>query len=61
MIDPRERFTAAADLYHRYRPSYPDALLDWLEQATGARPPARPTWGAGPGSPRASWPREASP
>jgi SAM-dependent methyltransferase len=41
MIDPLERFTAAADLYHRYRPSYPDALLDWLEQATGARPPAR--------------------
>jgi SAM-dependent methyltransferase len=41
MIDPRERFSAAADLYHRYRPSYPDALLDWLERATGVRPPAR--------------------
>ena len=41
MIDPRERFSAAADLYHRYRPSYPDALLDWIEQTTALRPPAR--------------------
>ncbi len=41
MIDPRERFSAAADLYHRYRPSYPAALLDWIEQTTGRRPAAR--------------------
>jgi SAM-dependent methyltransferase len=41
MIDPRDRFSAAADLYHRYRPSYPDALPDWIEQTTGRRPPAR--------------------
>jgi SAM-dependent methyltransferase len=41
MIDSRERFSAAADLYHRYRPSYPDALFGWIEQTTGLRPPAR--------------------
>jgi SAM-dependent methyltransferase len=41
MMDPRERFSAAADLYHRYRPSYPKALLDWIDELTGLRPPAR--------------------
>ena len=41
MIDPRDRFSDAADLYHRYRPSYPGALLDWIEGTTGLRPPAR--------------------
>jgi SAM-dependent methyltransferase len=41
MMDPRERFSAGADLYHRYRPSYPEALLDWIDQSTGLRPPAR--------------------
>ena len=41
MIDPRERFSAAADLYHRYRPTYPPALLDWIGETTGLRPPAR--------------------
>jgi ubiquinone/menaquinone biosynthesis C-methylase UbiE len=41
MIDPRERFSAAADLYHRYRPSYPAAVLEWIDEATGLRPPAR--------------------
>jgi SAM-dependent methyltransferase len=41
MIDPRERFSAAADLYHRHRPSYPEALFDWLAATTGLRPPAR--------------------
>jgi SAM-dependent methyltransferase len=41
VIDPRERFSAAADLYHRYRPSYPDALMGWIERTTGLRPPAR--------------------
>ena len=41
MIDPRDRFSAAADLYHRYRPSYPGALVDWIEQTTGRHPPAR--------------------
>jgi len=41
MMDPRERFSAAADLYHRYRPSYPEALLDWIDESTGLRPPAR--------------------
>lgn len=28
--DSRERFTGAADLYERYRPSYPAALVDWI-------------------------------
>jgi SAM-dependent methyltransferase len=41
MIDPRERFSAAADLYHRYRPTYPAALLEWIDETTGLRPPAR--------------------
>lgn len=30
MKDPRERFTAAAADYDRHRPSYPDALIDWI-------------------------------
>lgn len=28
--DSRERFTGAADLYEKYRPSYPAALVDWV-------------------------------
>ena len=38
MIDPRERFAAAADAYHRCRPSYPPALLDWILATTGLQP-----------------------
>jgi ubiquinone/menaquinone biosynthesis C-methylase UbiE len=38
--DSRERFTGAAGLYERHRPSYPEALLDWIAEATGVRPPA---------------------
>ncbi len=30
MKDSRERFTETADLYDRHRPSYPDALVDWV-------------------------------
>src|SRR6185295_18805357 len=41
VIDPRDRFSGAADLYHRYRPSYPDTLLDWIERTTDLHPPAR--------------------
>jgi SAM-dependent methyltransferase len=41
MIDPRERFSAAADLYHRHRPTYPPAVLDWIAETTAVRPPAR--------------------
>jgi len=40
MLDPRRRFGAAADLYHRHRPSYPPAVLDWLAPAS-VGPPAR--------------------
>jgi SAM-dependent methyltransferase len=28
--DSRERFGDLADLYHRYRPTYPATLLDWI-------------------------------
>jgi SAM-dependent methyltransferase len=28
--DPRQRFTEAADLYHKYRPSYPPPLVGWI-------------------------------
>jgi SAM-dependent methyltransferase len=38
--DARERFTGAAGLYERHRPSYPAALIDWIGEATGVRPPA---------------------
>lgn len=30
MKDPKQRFSSAASLYHKYRPSYPGALLDWI-------------------------------
>jgi SAM-dependent methyltransferase len=40
-VDPRRRFSPAAADYHRYRPSYPAALLDWLAAQTGVLPPAR--------------------
>ncbi len=29
-LDPRARFTATADAYARWRPSYPEAAIDWL-------------------------------
>lgn len=41
MKDPRERFSAVAQAYHRFRPSYPAALVDWVlarsRVQTGAR------------------------
>ena len=38
-VDPRRRFSAAADDYHRNRPSYPGALVEWiLETAAVPRP-----------------------
>ena len=40
MMDSRERFGDLAELYQRYRPSYPEALVDWIvgqaELARGA-------------------------
>lgn len=39
-LDPRERFTDAASRYHRYRPSYPAALFDWLIRYARLRPGA---------------------
>lgn len=32
---PTRRFTARADNYARYRPTYPDAALDWLGEVAG--------------------------
>ena len=29
-LDPRARFSTAAERYHRHRPAYPVALFDWL-------------------------------
>lgn len=40
MIDPRDRFAAAADAYQRHRPSYPPALLDWILAVSGLKPGA---------------------
>ena len=37
-IDPRDRFSGAADAYARYRPSYPDALVDWVIADASLRP-----------------------
>jgi SAM-dependent methyltransferase len=36
-IDSRERFSAGADLYRRFRPSYPGELIDWVVAETGLR------------------------
>ena len=33
--DPRARFSAAADDYHRHRPAYPPELVPWVAQVTG--------------------------
>jgi SAM-dependent methyltransferase len=38
--DPRRRFSAVADLYHRHRPSYPPELVDWILATAGLAPPA---------------------
>lgn len=40
-LDPRQRFTATAALYPKYRPSYPPELYDWIAETVGVRPPAR--------------------
>jgi SAM-dependent methyltransferase len=39
-LDSRERFSATALNYRRYRPSYPDALFDWLATEAGLAPGA---------------------
>ena len=39
-VDPKDRFTAAADDYHKYRPSYPAPLVDWIVITTGLAPGA---------------------
>jgi SAM-dependent methyltransferase len=39
--DSRRRYAGAAEHYHRHRPSYPAALIEWIVGVTGQRPPAR--------------------
>jgi SAM-dependent methyltransferase len=41
LSDAKERFSATADAYERYRPSYPAALVDWLVQLAGLEEGAR--------------------
>ena len=40
ITDPRRRFSATAERYHAYRPSYPPALVDWVLALPGL--PERP-------------------
>jgi SAM-dependent methyltransferase len=40
-LDSRERFSATVDNYRRYRPSYPDALFEWVFRAAALAAPAR--------------------
>jgi SAM-dependent methyltransferase len=37
-VDPRDRFAGAASGYARYRPSYPDAVVDWVIAEAGVSP-----------------------
>lgn len=39
-VDPHRRFSATAERYHAYRPSYPPALVDWVLGLPGL--PVRP-------------------
>lgn len=41
MPHPRDRFTAVADAYARFRPTYPDGVVDWLVRTSGATPGSR--------------------
>jgi len=39
--EPKRRFTAVVDDYERYRPSYPEAALAWIEERADLRPGSR--------------------
>lgn len=41
VLDPRQRFDAAAEQYDRHRPSYPAAAIDWIVATAGLQPGAR--------------------
>src|SRR5690349_20815160 len=41
MLDARTRYAESARHYQQSRPSYPSALIDWVIDTTGCRPPAR--------------------
>lgn len=32
-----DKFSGKAELYAKYRPSYPDVMINWLEEHTNAR------------------------
>ena len=40
-VDPRRRFTGAGAAYARYRPGYPDTLVDWVLSRARVGPGAR--------------------
>ncbi|MBK8012856.1 MAG: methyltransferase domain-containing protein [Deltaproteobacteria bacterium] len=40
MLDPRDRFSITSDLYSKHRPSYPSALVQWIEQTSSVQPGA---------------------
>jgi SAM-dependent methyltransferase len=40
VLPPQQRFAATADRYERFRPGYPEALVDWVLDTSGVRPPA---------------------
>jgi SAM-dependent methyltransferase len=55
-VDPKERFTVAADDYHRCRPGYPEAVFEWIEREASL---PRPAWiadvGCGTGASTRPW------
>src|SRR5262249_50097488 len=52
LLDPRQRFAAAAQQYDRHRPSYPAAVVDWILATTHTPADGRVIdVGCGPGVP----------
>lgn len=41
MESPLTRFSATVEDYHRYRPTYPAAFVDWVAETAAISPPAR--------------------
>lgn len=39
-VPPQQRFAATAEQYVRFRPGYPEALVDWVLATSVVRPPA---------------------
>jgi ubiquinone/menaquinone biosynthesis C-methylase UbiE len=49
MKDPRARFSETVENYDRYRPTYPEALVDWTLEPFGGRAPRVLDLGCGTG------------